>query len=160
MQFLGDFFYFLLTVISVQVLAASRIRLYTALWIAYSLVEFAAGTYFILEQKLALRSLAIAHLASSVIALAIFFWPAIGSIWKAHRNNFRLAELAFFFGLTFLILQALLLRADADLLFRFSTAAIYTVLVVFMAWKYRTEHWNTRWINFVLSLSKKDPPSS
>jgi|GEM_PF-5116509 len=144
-QFVGDFFYFLLTVLSVQILAQNRVRLYTALWLVFSGIEMASGAYFILIQKLALRSLASAYFTASALTLLIFFWPAMKNVLQKAGSEFRFVKYAFLVGLSFLVLQALLLRADADLPFRLLTAVVYSALLAALAWRKRTDDWSKRW---------------
>ncbi len=145
LQFVGDFFYFLLTVLSVQVLAQNRIRLYIALWLLYSAVELGAGAYFILYQKLALRSLAAAYLAASLTTLIIFLWPAMGQLWRDSRKEFRSPLLAFTVGLGFLLLQAQLLRVDASLALRLLVSITYTALLGGIVWSRRRPGWTESW---------------
>ncbi len=135
LQFIGDLFYFLLTVVSVQILATNRIRLYTTLWLVFSAIEAGSGAYFILVHKLALRSLAAAHVLASLGALAIFFWPTMGKLWARSRQEFRLAEGALCLGGAFLLLQAQLLRRNAAWPFRLSVAVAFTLLLMGIAWK-------------------------
>jgi len=152
-QFLGDFFYFLLTVLSVQILAQNRIRLYIALWLVFSAVEFAAGTYFILEHKLALRSLAMAYFTASALTTFLFFWPAMGEFWKFSKSAFWLSKKACLVGLGFLALQAQLLRVDADFSSRFLVACIYTLIVLAVIWRRRTPLWRSRWRELIYGES-------
>lgn len=144
LQFIGDFFYFLLTVLSVKILARNRIRLYTALWLVFSLLEAAAGAYFILELKLALRSLAAAYLVAAAGTFALFFWAGLGRNLRASPADFRFTPIAFLLGFGFLLVQAQLLRMDAELFIRFLWAATYTSILGGLLWVRRSKGWASR----------------
>lgn len=148
-QFIGDFFYFLLTVLSVKVLATNRIKLYTALWIVFAVVELGAGALYILELKFALRSLALAYLTASAGTFVLFFWPAFSKSWRAAKDEFRHTQGAFLFGLGFLCLQAQLLRADADLPYRLGVAIAYSGVLAVLAWNKLGHNWASRWRDLI-----------
>jgi O-antigen/teichoic acid export membrane protein len=145
LQFIGDYFYFLLTLLSVMILAQNRIRLYAALWLTFSLIEAASGAFFLLELKLVLRSLAAAHLIAAGSTFALFFWAGLGKNLKATPFDFRFIPLAFFLGFGFLLAQSLLLRSDSDLPLRLLCACAYTAILGGMLWKLRSSSGSSKW---------------
>jgi O-antigen/teichoic acid export membrane protein len=124
-QLLGDHFYLLLTCFSLVLLSENRVKTYGALWLAFSFIEVLSGHLLIEDFRLALRSMALAHLVASAITLFVFY-----GLWKGRQ----LLHWSLIVGAVAIGTQSVLLYTGQHFVFRFSIAMAFTFIALTKGW--------------------------
>ena len=131
LQFLGDYFYFIVLTCSVYVLGVRRLKLYLALWTLYY-VCFIVLSHFTIA-RMGVQSIPFSHLIASALTLVPTF------LWLVRYFHDRVllneACILFFLGAILVATQAWLLYNNKALLFRGLVMLVYCLVTIFLFWK-------------------------
>ena len=139
-----DFFFFLLTTLSAYLLSQPRIKMYTALWLCFSLIELLSGMWFLTHLKLALRAVSSAYAFAAFFAFMIFGCIILKDVLRVAKKDFIFWARRGILTFAFLSLQCASLFYDLHIYIRLTIALLFTFIIWHRKWLEMPEAWEKK----------------
>ncbi len=124
--FLGDFFYNILFVYGIYLLAIKKAKQYFTMWLSYFILQYLLSSYFISKYGVLGASYGYVMAAALVIIFIFSFF------YKKFKNAFFNYFLLVIFTIITIVLQGFLLIKNCHWLIRLSTLVLWGIFVLFL----------------------------